>query len=119
MRIRPDRVHIEHRGRVRISPHARRIAGDADQIANARGVRSQQLALDAQNVPVAAAEMQHRLDPGVLLNQLAGHLRAQPRAGARAVRHIDAVDPSVLAELRSGDFLGGIDALGRKNLDEA
>ena len=38
-----DGVHVEHRGRVGIGAHARRIAGDADQVADADGVRAEQL----------------------------------------------------------------------------
>ena len=52
-----DGVHVEDRGGVGIEAHARRIAGDADQVAHARGVGAQQLGLDAQDVAVAAAEM--------------------------------------------------------------
>ena len=87
-----DGVHVEHRGGVRIGAHARRIAGDADQVAHARGVRAEQLGLDAQNVAVAAAEVEHRFDAGLLLDELAGDLRAHAGAGARAVGHVDAVD---------------------------
>ena len=46
----PDGVHVEDRGRVRITAHARRIAGDADEIADARRVGSKQLGLDAENI---------------------------------------------------------------------
>ena len=45
-----------------------------------------------EHVAVAAAEMKHRFDLGVLLDQLAGDLRAQTGAGARPVRHVDAID---------------------------
>ncbi len=65
----PDGVHVEHRGGIRIGAHARRIAGDADQVADAHRVRAQQFGLDAENVAVAAAEVQHGLDPGLLLDQ--------------------------------------------------
>ena len=63
-----DRVDIEDRGGVRISAHARRIARDADEIANSGRMRAQKLALDAQRVAVAAAEVKHGFDPGVLLD---------------------------------------------------
>src|ERR1035441_7162838 len=69
-----DGVDVEDRRGVGVKAHARRIAGDADEVAHPRGVRAQQLRLDAQNVAVAAAEVAHRLDAGVLLNQLAGYL---------------------------------------------
>ncbi len=81
-------------------------------------MRPQQLALDAQNVPVAAAEMQHGLDPGVLLNQLARDLSTQPRTRPWPVRNVDAIDAGVLTQLRAGDFFRRIDALRRKDFDE-
>ena len=65
------------------------------------GVRAQQLGLDAQDVAVAAAEVQHRLDAGLLLDELAGDLRAHARAGARAVGHVDAVDAAPAAHSRA------------------
>ena len=55
-------------------------------------VRAQQLRLDAEDVAVAAAEVVHRLDAGLLLDQLAGDLRAHAGAGARTVGNVDAVD---------------------------
>ena len=58
----PDGVHVEHRGRVGIVAHLRRIAGDADQVANADRGRAQQVRLDAQHVAVAAGVVQDRLD---------------------------------------------------------
>ena len=74
--------------------------------------------LDAQDIAVAAAEMQHRFDSGLLLDQLAGHLRAHAGAGARAVGHVDAVDPGRGAQARAFDFLRGIHAARRQDLDE-
>ena len=92
-----DGIDVEDGGGIGIGAHARRIARDADQIANARCVRAQQFALDAERVTVAAAEMEYGLDPGVLLNQLAGDLRAQAGAGAGAIGNIDAIDSGVFA----------------------
>ena len=113
-----DRIHVEHGRGFGIGAHARRIAGDADQVANAGGVRAEQFRLDAEDVAVAAAEVVHRLDAGVLLNQLAGHLRAHAGAGARTVRHVDAVDAVLGAEPGAGDFLRRVDAARRQNLDK-
>ena len=67
-----DGVDVEHRRGIRIHAHARRIAGDADQVAHAQRVGAQQLGLNAENIAVAAAEVIHRFDAGVLLDQLAG-----------------------------------------------
>ena len=68
----PDGVHVEYCGGVGIEAHARRIAGDADEVAHAGRMGAQQFRLDAQNVAVAAAEMIGGLDSGLLLNELAG-----------------------------------------------
>ena len=77
----PDRVHVEHRRRRRIVPHPRRIARNADQVPDARRVRAQQFALNAQNIAVAAAEVVDGLDAGLLLDELAGNLGAHAGAG--------------------------------------
>ena len=60
-------------------------------------MRAEQLRLDAENVAIPAAEMEHRFNLGLLLNQLASHLCAQPGAGTWAVRHVDAIDAVVAA----------------------
>ena len=81
-------------------------------------MRAQKLALDAQGVAVPAAEMKHRFDPGVLLDQLAGDLRAQARARARSVRNVDAVDARGLAEPGAFNFLRRVDASRGQNFNE-
>ena len=113
-----DGVHVEDGGGVGISAHARRIAGDADQVADARGVRAQQLGLDAQNVAVAAAEVNHRFDAGLALDELAGDLRAHAGAGARAVRNVDAIDAGAAHSFAPAISLRRIHAARRQNLDE-
>ena len=95
------------------------IAGDADQVADADGVRAQQFRLDAEDVAVAAAEVQHRLDARLLLDELAGHLGAHARAGARAVGHVDAVDAVLGAHLGARDLPGGVHAARGQDLHEA
>ena len=62
-----NRIHIENSGCVGIIPHLRRITGDADQVADPRGCRAQQIGLNAQNVTVAAGVMQDCLDANFLL----------------------------------------------------
>ena len=114
-----DGVDVEDRGGVRVSAHARRIAGDADQVADPDGVRAEQFRLDPENVAVAAAEVHHGFDAGLLLDELAGDLSAQPRAGARPVWHIDAIDAVRRAQLGACDFLGCIHAARRQDLDES
>ncbi len=79
-------IDIEHRGGFRIYAHARRVARDADEVAHTQRVGRQKLGLNAENVAVAAAEVIHRFDTSVLLNQLASRLCAEAGAGARPVR---------------------------------
>ena len=62
--------------------------------------------------------MEHRFDLRLLLNQLAGDLRAQARAGSWTVRNIDAINAMITAETRSGDFPGSVHAARRQNFDE-
>ena len=93
-----DGIDIEDSRGVGISAHAGRIAGDADEIADAAGMGAEQLALDAEGVAVAAAEVEHGFDPGLLLDELAGDLRAQTGAGTRAVGDVDAIDAGGFAE---------------------
>src|SRR5439155_25604696 len=113
-----DGVDVEHGGRVEVRSHARRIAGDADQVAHTGGVPAQKLGLDAQNIAVTAAEVVDSLDAGFALDELAGDLRAHAGAGARPVRHVDAVDAVRLAERRPGDLLRGVHSARRQDLDE-
>ena len=79
---------------------------------------SEQFGLDTEDVAIAAAEMENRFDRGVLLNELAGHLRAEARAGAWAVRNVYAINAVLLAQDGTGDFFGCIDATRGQNLDE-
>ena len=81
-------------------------------------VRAQQLRLDAQNIAVAATEMVHGLDARLLLNQLARYLCAHAGAGARPIRHVDAIDAVPCAQLRAFDLARRVHAARRKNLHE-
>ena len=62
--------------------------------------------------------MHHGFDFRLLLDQLAGDLRAHAGAGARTVGHVDAIDAGGLAQLRAFDFLRRVDAARRQNFDE-
>src|SRR5436305_1241495 len=79
---------------------------------------TEKFGLNAQNISVAAAEMEHRFDLGFLLNQLAGDLRAESRAGAWTVRYIDAVNAVLLTETGTGDLFRRIDTPRRKDFNE-
>ena len=75
-----DRVDVEDRGGVGIVADPARIAGDEQQIAQAHGVRAEQIRLDPEQVPVAAGVVQQRLDAGLLLDQ---HRERRARSTAR------------------------------------
>src|SRR5579883_1075893 len=92
-----DGIDIEDRARIRVGAHARRIPGDADEIADTGRVCAEQLGLDAEDVAIAAAEVENRLDTGMLLDELTGDLRTQAGTRARAIRHVDAVDAMLFA----------------------
>ena len=91
-----DRVGVEHAGGVRIVAQLGRVAGDEQDVAHAAGRAGQQVGLHADQVAVAAAEVQDRLDAGLLLDALGGDQRRDPRTGPRAVGDVDRID-AVLA----------------------
>ena len=78
-------------------------------------MRAQQLGLNTQNIAVAAAEVIHRFDAGLLLEQLAGHLGADARAGPRTVRDVDAIDAVFGAKFRASDFARRVQSARRQN----
>ncbi len=55
--------------------------------------------LNAQNIAVAAAEMEHGLDSDLTLNELAGDQRAEPGARPRPIRDVNAIDSIFGAKL--------------------
>ena len=80
---------------------------------------SQEFRLHAQDVPVAATEMQNRFNAGLLLNDLAGYLGTQTSAGARPIGHVDAIDTVLFAKLRASHFLGRVHSARGQNLNES
>src|ERR1017187_4752121 len=114
----PDGVHIEDRGGIRIRPHARRIAGDADQVAHPGRMGAEQFRLDPQDIAVAAAEVVHGFNSGMLLDQLTGHLRAHAGAGAGAVGDIDAIDAVFGRAPGALDLARSVNAARRQNFDK-
>src|SRR5581483_436420 len=114
-----DGIDVEDRGGIGVGAHARRVSGNADEVANAGGLGAEQFGLDAEDVAVAATKMVDGFDTGLLLDQLASDLSAQAGAGARAIGHVDAVDAGQGAETRAGDFTGGVHATRREDLDES
>src|SRR6185437_11226331 len=77
-----DGVHVKHSSRVRIIAHLRRIAGEAEYVAQPDRRRAQQIGLDGNDVSVAAGVMQNGFNSGMLLNLNAETLGAQTGRGA-------------------------------------
>ncbi len=87
-----DRIGVEHAGGVRIVAQLRWIAGDEEQVADSAGGAGQQVGLHADEVAVAAAEVEDCLDARLPLNVVRGNQRGDARAGPRAVGDVDRVD---------------------------
>ena len=111
-----DRIDVEDRRRVGIVADAARIAGDEHEIAQAHGVRAEQIGLDAQQVAVAARVVQQRFDARLLLDQHGERQGADARAGALAVRDVDHVHARDTQPLRPLDDLIGLVAARRQQL---
>ena len=81
-------------------------------------MRAEQFGLNAQDIAVAAGEVQNSFDAGLLLNQGTSDLRTHPRACSRPIRDVDAIDAMFRAQTRAFDLLGRIDAARRQNFHE-
>ena len=73
-----DRIGVEHARGVRIVAQFGRIAGDEEDVSHAAGRARQQVGLHADQVPIAAAKVQDRLDLGVAQNVFGRDERGQP-----------------------------------------
>ena len=110
-------VHVKDRSRVGIVAHLRRIAGDADQIANPDRGRSQQVTLNAQHITIAASVVQNRIDAHFALNEQRKRLVAHARRRPRTVRDVDRVHAHRFQKPRPFNLLQNVDPLWRDNLD--
>ena len=113
-----DGVDVEDRRGVGVVAELGRVAGEAEDIAQADRRCAKQVGLDAENVAVAAGVVQDRLDAGVLLNLDAEALGAHARRGAGRVGHVDGVDAELGEQARAFNLLAAVDALGRHDFDE-
>ena len=104
------RVEVVDRGGEGIVAHLGRISGDDDQIANPGRVGGEQVRDQPEEVPVAAAHVEDRLDAGLALEDLAYGVVAHPGGGARPVGDVDHVDAAGLEATRRVDGLLGIGA---------
>ena len=95
-----DRVEVVDGGGLGVVADLRRIAGDDDEVADADGVRAEQVRHLAEQVPVAPADVEDRLDPVALEQQGAEREVRHARHGARPVGDVDDVDAAVEQHLR-------------------
>ena len=94
-----DRIGVEHAGGMRIVAQLRRVAGDEEDVPHAAGGAGQQVGLHADQIAVAAAEMQDRLDLGLAENPLGGDQRRNARRCAGPVGDVDRSEAAI-AEVR-------------------
>ena len=113
-----DGVDVEDRGGVGIVAQLGRVAGEAEDVAQADGRGAQQVGLDGEQVAVAAGVVQNRLNAGVLLDLDAEALRAHAGRGARRIGHVDGMDAELGQDARAFDFLDAVDAAGRDDFDQ-
>ena len=112
-----DRVEVVDRGRLGIVADLRRIAGDDDEVADADGVRAEQVRHLREQVPVAAADVEDRLDPVPLEEQRAERDVRHARHRARPVGDVDDVDAAVEQHLRRLERASRVEARRGVHLD--
>ena len=86
-----DRVEIEHRLGARLVADPDAVAGEAEDVSNPHGGRTEHVALNGDAVAVAARDLEHRAvaDPG---EQRADTDRGHVAVGAGSIGGIDRVD---------------------------
>ena len=113
-----DGIHVKHRRRIGIVAHLGRIAGDAQNIAQADRRGAQQIRLDGENVAVAAGVMQNVSMPvccWIWMHRLCPLMRAEARGESYTLM---ACTPSCASMPRAFNLLRAVDALGRNNLHQ-
>src|SRR6185437_15116720 len=106
-----DGVEVVDGGGVGEVAHLRRVAGDDDEVPDAERVRAEEVRDLAEEVPVAAADVEERLDAELLLQaHREGEVR-HPRLGAGAVCDVDDVDAA------GGEHARGLDGGARVEAD--
>ncbi len=113
-------IEIEHRFGIRLIARARVVAAQHQQVADAERRRAEQVALQGEPVAVAASELQHRLDAGLMQDRGRRH-GAEMGARARPIRDVHGVGEAFQRQ-RLGEQLVAIARDGRRDLggdDEA
>ena len=112
-----DRVDVEHRRRVRVRSHLRRIAGDEQHVAQAERRAAEKIGVHAEEVAVAAAVVEHGLDADALLQQHGDGDGAHAVLRARPVGNVHGVDARGLDRVHRLDHLVGVRSFRRRDLD--
>ena len=82
-----------------------------------QAAQAKQVGLHADQVPVAAAEVQDRLDAGLAADPLARDQRRDPRTRPGTVRHVHRIDAVLAERLASLDGGRKVAAARRQQLD--
>lgn len=113
-----NRVDVEDGRSVRIGPHFWGITGHGKDVAQADGVRSHQVHLHAEEVSVAAAIVNDRLEVRrPLLDQVRECRGPHSRHGPRTVRDVHNVDARFVEHGGAVDRAFGLCALWRVQFD--
>jgi len=108
-----DGIDVEHRRRVGIRPHLGRVASDEKKVAKADGRCPQKVAQHAEQVAIAAAIVNHRLDSDLLLDQDAREQRTHPALRPRPIGHVDRVHTCVAQSRGVAQHFCRVDSAGR------
>ena len=91
-----------------VIPHRGRIAHDHEDIAQAEGMGSQQVALDTQQVAPTCREMQGGFHANLMLDDIADRPGRHAHARHGTIGHIDHIRAGFLEQGSPGDeFMGG------------
>ena len=112
-----DGVDVEDGRGVDIVARARRVAPEGEDVTDVEGVGTEQVGLDAHEVPVSTGEVHVDVEPGRLANEERRGEDRHPHAPERAVVDIDDLHSALFEELGALDqLLDGV-AARRVELD--
>ena len=112
-----DAVDVEHRRRIRVRAHHRRVAGDDQDVAQSRGGRAQEVADHTEHIAVPARIVENGFDPDLALDDDRRRQHTHAGLGARTVKHVHRVDPGLLERSATIDHRSGAPSLFRHDLN--
>ena len=110
-----DRVDVPDAGRARQVADPRRVPGQGQDVADAEGVRAEQLGLERHEVAVARRDVDDALEVEVVLDPERHGQGAHPDPGHRRVADVDHIDAGRLEE--PGGLDRALDADGARRVD--